>query len=109
MKKYLVLVLVIGMMFASCERQSGKRVPMSKSGQAAMERELSPKSSGQYQNLTVIVIEEPQRVLIDDDAILRFKTKVRTVADSIVYYTLLQNEFKVGDKIEIKPTQRLAN
>jgi hypothetical protein len=104
MKRVIVIMMVLAVMFASCERKSGK---LSRSGQAAMERVETKNELKTDTNIKVEIISASERILVDN-GIEKYKVKVMC-ADSTVCYVLTNNLFNVGDKIEIKPTQRMTN
>lgn len=112
MKKLFVILLVMVILFASCERKSGRRSP---SGQRAAERARIESQFKTDANIKVKVISEPERILVETNQTNQtnqtemFKVKVLVIKDSTVCFVLLSNKFEIGDIIEIKPTQRIVN
>lgn len=110
MKKLLGILLVMVILFASCERKSGHLSP---SGQRAAERRAAERTEIKSEvktemNIRVEIVSESERILIDG-GIEKYKVKVKVINDSTVCYVLLNNVFEIGEQIEIKPTQRILN
>jgi hypothetical protein len=98
---FLVSMLLLVMVFTSCESKSGQRYRESK------ERAEIGATTKTDTNIKVEVISESKAILVDNN-VQKFKVKVM-YADSMVCFALLDNKFEIGDKIEIKPTQRIGN